>query len=251
MMFCPRCGNEVSENQKFCSECGNPIPVRKHTPAQPAQRNSNKADHSSLSKYIDKYISKANTFTSASSLIHGAKPMRFTWMIIGILCLLGFFVLGPTGVIFGLLVSFVVIRLTLLILMITRSSKKYTTMGCQVNSDVLDDLAVFLENNLDSTYFTAWQRGKPVTLGILTADLLVIECLFNNKTYHRIVFDPDSSGTYKIETSRATAKERLKDGGDRNPRRLYQSDYVVRPILEAATKYYFRNVMRKERGETR
>ena len=251
MMFCPRCGNEILENQKFCSECGNPIPVRQHTPAQPVRQNSSNTNDSCISEYIDNYISKATTFTSASSLINGAQPLRFTWMIIAVLCILSLFVIGPAGVIVGLLVSFIVIRLTLLILMIARSSKKYSTMGCQINSDVLDDLAIFLENNLDPTFFTAWQRGNPVTLGILTADLLVIECLFNNKTYHRIVFDPYSSGTYKIETSRATVKERLKDGGDRNPRRLYRSDYVVRPILEAATKYYFQNVMRKERGETR
>ena len=24
-MFCPNCGNEISENEKYCSQCGKPL----------------------------------------------------------------------------------------------------------------------------------------------------------------------------------------------------------------------------------
>lgn len=242
-MYCPTCGAELSETQKYCSECGTQIPLQKDTQAKNVQQHANQKNYPNFSVYLDKYIRKATTFTSVASLINGAQPTKFKWLIISMLCLLGYMSLGIGGIIVGLLISFIIIRLTLLILLIVRCCKEYTSLGQVINVETLDNLAIFLENNLDSTHFTAWQRGKPVTFGVLTADLLVIECKFNNKTYHRIVFDPEAKGTYKIEASRATAKERLKDGGDTNPSSLYKSDYIVRPILEAATKYYFRYVM--------
>lgn len=235
-MYCPECGQLLSENQKFCSECGTQIPLKK---PETNHRKPEKSAASNFSAYIDKYISKETTFTSASSLINGARPLRFKWITTAASSLLGCITIGLGGIIIGFLVSIIAFRIILPILLIKRGSKKYQTFGKTID---IDDLAFFLERNLDSTYFTAWQRGTPSAFGLKNTGLLIVECLFNNKTYHRIIFDQDELSFYKIETSGVTAKERLKDGGDRNPNTLYKSDWIVRPILEAATKYYFRYV---------
>ena len=30
MAFCPQCGYELMENDRFCNNCGNPVPNRQH-----------------------------------------------------------------------------------------------------------------------------------------------------------------------------------------------------------------------------
>ena len=244
-MYCPECGQRLMKNQKFCSECGTKIPyINPSAVAQQSIQNSAEAVVSNtvkqglpdFSTYVDRYVSEVSTFTSANSLIHGAKPLRIKWITFAALTVLGYFISGPLSFILAFLVTILAFRIILPLVLIKRCSRKYDTQGHTVD---LDDLALFLEKNLDVNYFSAWERGTPSVMGMKKSGFLLVRCLFNQKTYHRVLFDQDDMSFYKIETSGVTAKERLKDGGDRNPNLMYKSDYVVRPILEAAMKYYF------------
>ena len=244
-MYCPECGHPLTENQKFCSECGTKI-LQAITSTAPQLSSKNPTETNVLdeaiqglpdfSAYVDRYVSEVSTFTSVASLIQGAKPLRIKWITFVVLTILGFFVSGPLSFILAFLVTILAFRIILPLVLVKRCSRKYDTQGHAVN---LDDLAFFLEKNLDANYFTAWERGTPSVLGMKKSGFLLVRCLFNQKTYHRVLFDQDDMSFYKIETSGVTCKERLKDGGDRNPNVMYKSDYVVRPILEAAMKYYF------------
>lgn len=240
-MFCPECGNKLSENQKFCDECGTKIPIKQRSnpvvqDISPAALPANQS--TSFHIYLDKYIRETTAFSSANSLVDGAQPLRLKWIVISVICTLLGVILGIGIMFLTFLVSILLSRLVVNVLLIVRLRKVYTTWGRTAD---FDELVVFLEDHLCRFNFTAWKRGNPIgALGMKIDDVYVIECLFNNKTYHRICFDLNKPGKYRIETTRATVKERLKDGGDRNPNVLYKSDYIVRPILEAATKYYFR-----------
>ena len=39
-MFCPNCGNQLKEGMRFCSQCGNPMPLRPNPQASQAQPES-------------------------------------------------------------------------------------------------------------------------------------------------------------------------------------------------------------------
>lgn len=244
-MYCPECGQLLEENQKFCSECGTKIPYAStnptaqqsfHNPTETSVPNDIVQGLPDFSAYVDRYVSEVSTFTSATSLIQGAKPLRIKWLAFIALTILGFFVSGPYSFILAFLVTIIAFRIIWPIVLIKRGSKKYDVQGHTVD---LDDLARFLEKNLDANYFTAWERGTPSFLGMKKSGLLLVRCLFNKKTYHRVLFDQDDMSYYKIEVCGVSNKELFKDGGDRNPNLMYKSDYVVRPILEAAMKYYF------------
>lgn len=243
-MFCPECGNQLSDNQKFCDECGTKIPMKpKSKPVvQDSPPIALPSDQSTaFYAYLDKYIRETTVFSSTLSLIEGAQPLRFKWIAISMVCVLAGLISGIGGLILAFLISIIISRLIIIALSIRRFRKTYTTWGRTAD---IDELVVFLENHLHRFGFTAWKRGNPTgALGIRIGDEYAIECLFNNKTYHHICFDINKPGKYRIEAVRATVKERLKDGGDRNHNVLYKSDYIVRPILEAATKYYFRYVI--------
>lgn len=238
-MYCPECGTAINEGQKFCPECGTPIQKRKQIQNAQVPFTQPDVDNRFIS-YLDKYIRNATTFTSAASLIEGARPLRFKWTIIGTVCALGLLFANVSGLILAFLLSLIAFRIILPLVSIKRNRKTYLTNGHTVD---LDQLSVFLEDNLSHLPFTAWQRGYAAgPFGSSIGDWLVVVCLFQNKTYHRILFDKKKTGVYRIETVTATGKERLKDGGDHNPSLLYKSDCITRPILEAATKYYFRYV---------
>lgn len=258
-MFCPECGNQLAEGQKYCDECGTKIPVRKVASVQqqqhykehheqasqppPAQDmyylhtvNANTQDDAFYG-YLNKYIQQTTTFTSVVSLLNGARPLRLMWIIFGAMCLI-LALFSSIGVVLVACLAFIPIsQIVLSLLVAARGRKSYTTWGRYAD---IDDLACFLEEQLYSLNFTAWERGNPTVLGMTCHGLLVIKCIFNGKTYHQIVFDEAKPGSYRIESSKTTAKERLKHAGDINYSLLFKADYVTRPILEAATKYYFR-----------
>ena len=256
-MFCPECGNQLSENQKFCDECGTKIPIkqpkngnvqweqRMHQEYEPCSASTEGYGNKTIPQsgdvyaYMDKYIRETTAFSSAVSLIDGAQPLRNMWIILLILC----FFIGSRAGLAGLAVTFLILFATsgmaLSILLLIRHRKTYTTWGRSVN---IDDLTSFLEKYLYCMNFTAWKRGNPYRIpGLTVKDQYVIACQFNNKTYHHICFDMTKPGNYRIETVRTTAKEGLKDVvANHYYHLLYKNDYIVRPILEAATKYYFR-----------
>lgn len=238
-MYCPECGTELAENQKFCSECGARIPIRHSEPKTDGVISKSVSSQNSdeFVAYVNDQIRKYTTFTSIESLIEGAKPLRFKWISILAISGLGLLIGSIPGLVIGCLGSFLVFRVILLLLLAKRTQRKYPNGRRSID---IDDLAIFLEDNLSQFGFTSWQRGNPALFGIRDTDQLIIECLFRQKTYHHIVFDIRDMRNYRIETVRATAKERLKDGGDRNPNLLYKADCIARPILEASIQFYLR-----------
>lgn len=238
-MICPECGTELAESQKFCSECGARMPIRRTEPKKNVVIPNPAASQSSedFVSYLNDHIRKYTTFTSVEAFIVGAKPLRFKWISILVITGLGLVIGSVPGLIFGFLVSILAFRVVVLLLLAKRTQRKYPNGRQSID---VDDLAIFLEDNLTQFGFTSWQRGNPALFGIRNTDQLIIECLFREKTYHHIVFDIRNMRTYRIETVRATAKERLKDGGDRNPNSLYRGDCIARPILEASIQFYLR-----------
>lgn len=206
-MFCPECGNQLSENQKFCDECGTKIPIKQKSkpvvqdiPSIAPPPNQSAAFYA----YLDKYIRETTAFSSTLSLIEGAQPLRFKWIAISLVCVFAGVISGIGGIIFAFMISVILSRLIVIALSIRRFRKTYTTWGRIAE---IDELVVFLENHLHRFGFTAWKRGNPIgALGMRIDDEYVIECLFNNKTYHHICFDTNKPGKYRIEAVRSTVK---------------------------------------------
>lgn len=140
-MYCPECGTAINEGQKFCSECGAPIQKREQMQTAQMPFTQPNVDKRFIS-YLDKYIRNTTTFTSAASLIEGARPLRFKWIIIGTVCALGLLFANVPGLILAFLLSLIAFRIILPLVSIKRNRKTYLTNGHTVD---LDQLSVFLE----------------------------------------------------------------------------------------------------------
>lgn len=249
-MFCPECGTELMEQQRFCHNCGTALSpdiwkmeydeepeVESFFPS-PA-KNTPDVGSGDFRSYLNKYIRDTTTYSSAFSFLSGAAPLRFRWPITCLVCLLlsSFFNIG-IGIL-GFIFSFIITRLICAVLVITRNRKQYPLYKKSLN---IDDLASFLDENLCDYQFTAWRSGHPSFLGSVYSDCEIIECLFRDKTFHRIILDQKHAGSYRIVADRLTGRERLKDAGSHNPTLMFISDFLARPILEAAIKYYLRHL---------
>lgn len=243
-MYCEKCGMQLSDDAAFCSRCGLNIAQTKAPPAEfqkaqlpptafqmQAPPQMNDVQQTPCMAYVDQKIRETTTFINAQAFIDGAKPLKWRWLPILLGGIVTIPVLGMGALIVWLVTDFAAGA------MLTKLNLKQYQLpqGLQVD---LDDLTQFLSANLSSLPVTAWQRGNPSTFGLQAENLEVVECLFRGKTYHRIMFDRNHPGVYKIMVFTSTGKERLKNGGGNNPVVLYKAHYLLQPILAAAMEYY-------------
>lgn len=153
--------------------------------------------------FIDSRIKTQTTFLSAQDFLKGAKPLRFRWIItmIGAIISIPVFCLGviPAFIIATFICGGKHLKL---------NSRKYT-LPCEVDIKELGD---FLRQNLSGFAFAEWQVGVPSAFGLRDDSTAVIQCVFENKTVHRIVFQEDKD-TYKIIVQGATTKNHMIRGG--------------------------------------
>lgn len=237
-MYCPECGAKLNTPSKYCPNCGALIPGTGnyiHTEVERAQINN---IFPNFKEYLDKYISHVTVFTSAEAYLSDAKPLRWRWPVILFASLLSGCLINIGMALVVFLISFIIIRIICSVGIVKINAKKYAMCGKTIS---IDQLAQFLEKALSDLPFSGWKRGTPTVLLLGSTGQLAVECLFQNKTYHRIVFDPQKPDAYTIQVARATGKERLKDCSS-SPVLCYKNDFLTRPILEAAMKYYIRYV---------
>lgn len=217
-MNCIFCKSELSQDSKFCPNCGKAVPIADTSAIQDIQA------------FIDGRIKAQTTFLSARDFLQGAKPLRFRWIItiIGAIISIPVFCLGaiPAFIISTFICGGKHLKL---------NAKKYT-LPCDVD---IQELGEFLRRNLTPLAFSEWQVGIPSAFGLRDDSTAVIQCVFENKTVHRIVFQEDKD-TYKIIVQGATTKNHMIRGGTlASAGLMFKNEYRVQPILAAAVEYYF------------
>lgn len=233
-MFCKNCGTPINDDGAFCPTCGASTGIAKSAvPTDLPKANQNASTNGDIKAFIDCHVRAQSVFVTAEDFIKGAKPLRFRWYIASVAGFMSAFIhpglalfVAPTAFLLG---GILVSAFKLLLL----NRKKYP-----LNEEIdLDDLTLFLRNNLSFLPFSNWQRGVPSNFGIKDNSVNIIECTFEGKTIHRIQFPVDKN-FYKIICNKTSRKSLLLNGGKRSSALMYKNGYKVKPILEAAMQYY-------------
>lgn len=174
-MFCHKCGTQIAEDAAFCHKCGTKV-VYEDTVQLAEQDTDSTAQaatatlHSSsavtndydFKEFVDKHVQATTQFKSACDLIDNSKPMKFAWICVGVLSLLGFIlgiinIGGISGALAGLLLmgGFFGYAVTFIASGIIRNqyrSKFYGEFEQDIN---IDDFLIFLNGHLKtlSPYF--------------------------------------------------------------------------------------------------
>jgi hypothetical protein len=287
-MICPKCNELNSDKSKFCFDCNTELakpyePPVANNPIEQVEIQTKQIDDSQpeiqeyakkviikinpndFRSYVDNYMRKQTGFNSTQDYLNRKNPMRKIWfilfvgsIIVGGINAIGAFNNGGNALgsflifgVMGLGVSYVFTYLGCGIVNGIRNSKKQLLSQTAEGKVDLEGLIEFLRENLQNFSFGEWHTYKaPVLGGFIESNIDIIECVFNNKTIHRIVF-VDDEPFYKICTvgivdSAAAKTARAMAGmlGVNNRRKpnfykLYKNSYLTLPLLEAAMECYF------------
>ena len=256
-MYCGNCGRKLLGNELFCPECGEKVIVQEEYKAEETEpmkevfeqetqqpeenqhcemNERNNKQQPSMKEYVDLYIRENTAFIDTKAYLEGYKPLKNRWPITLLIAAISALV-NPLLPILVLMLSFLVVIFLTEGCLIMFNQEKYSLNNKKVN---MDELTLALSEGLADLPLTEWRRGVPTKLGMKIEEQEVIECLFNNKSYHRIVFNTNDSNCYTIKCNDSTKKERFKNGGTKNSVLMYKSDKVLRPILQAAMEYYLK-----------
>lgn len=228
--LCINCDTELGEDDLFCRNCG----TMQETTGVEQNDPTKMPNAPDFAEYVDSRLREQTPFLDTLSFIEGAKPLKWRWPVTFAATVLGV-VIDPF---IGIAVFMAALLLNIFVcsfLLTKRNQKKYSMNGKKVDCE---ELAVFLSKHLQGLPFSAWKRGNPAFLGIRNSKIEVVECMFKQKTYHRIIFDTKYEDTYQISTNDTSRKERIKNGGKTSSAVMYKADCIARPILEAAVEYY-------------
>jgi flagellar basal body-associated protein FliL len=279
-MICPKCGELNSEKTKYCFDCNTelikpcnlPVADNSVVQADNLQSQKQKLDEKIMLKvrsddfrsYVDNYVRKETGFDSAQDYLNRKKPMKPIWLILFI----GTIILGSIGGIFainrevdamitslimgvmGLGALYFISYLLCGIINATRNTKKQFISQTIGNKIDVERVTAFLHENMQCFPFGGWHTYKaPILGGLVASNIDIVECVFNNKTIHRIVFVGDES-FYKICTTGiidSTAAKAIKttagilgvNNSSPNFYKLYKNSHMAVPFLKAAMEYYF------------
>lgn len=220
-MYCKSCKTEVNPSSKYCPNCGKLL-----------SETDDFLDQGVLG-FIESKIKAQTTFLSTQDFLQGAKPLRFRWIITVIAAMISV----PIYCL-GVIPAFMLTLYICLGKNIKLNARKYP-LPCEIDIENLGD---FLRRNLSSLSFTEWQVGVPSVFGLKDDSVMVIQCVFEHKTIHRIVFE-EGKDTYKIIVEGPTTKSFLIRGGTlASSGLMYKNGYRVQPILAAAVEYYLQNL---------
>ena len=216
-MYCNSCKTEVNISGKFCPNCGSAV------------SDASAVGRQDVLSFIDGKIKAQTTFLSTSDFLQGAKPLKFRWVI----TFIGALVTCPWYC-WGAIPAFIISMFVCSGKLIKLNARQYP-LPAQVNIEKLGD---FLRQSLSTLPFSEWQVGVPTAFGI-RASADAVQCVFENKTVHRVVFE-EGKNVYKIVAQGATAKQHFLRGGALASSGLtYKNAYRTQPILAAAVEYYF------------
>lgn len=120
-MFCHKCGAQIVEGAAFCPKCGTKVvhedaahltergavsisPVA----AAPIHSPNTVTNKDNFMEFVDNHIHATTQFQSVEDLINNSKPMKFAWICLGALSLVGLILGainlgGAVGALVGLL----------------------------------------------------------------------------------------------------------------------------------------------------
>lgn len=295
-MFCHKCGTQIAEGAAFCHKCGTkvvyvdtaplsidtPVPARKPiaassptvvTPANPAPRaatitikanvpiNASGNGRNDFKAFVDNHVRATTSFKSAEELLN-SKPMKFAWIIVGVLSFLGV-VLGAVriggirGALVGLFVlgAFFGYAVVFIVSGIIRSRYGLKYSGKLDRIIDLDDFGIFLNSHLKSVSPYFHECGYLTNRGGLLATIenkfanalqkVTLCSVFGDSEAYMatIAFrpdtaTPDSKGMWY--TVGAVRRGFMIDG--RGASFLGHSCLIrTAPIMQAAVLYYINN----------
>lgn len=174
-MFCHKCGTQIAEDAAFCQKCGTKViyedaaqlgeKVTANTApiaAVPVHSSDTVANDYNFKEFVDKHIQATTQFQSVYDLIDNSKPMKFAWICVGVLSVLGLIlgignIGGAGGALAGLLImgGFFGYAVTFIASGIIRQQYRDKFYG-EFEQDInIEDFLSFLDKNLKtlSPYF--------------------------------------------------------------------------------------------------